>query len=131
VNQSGSGTATAVYNSWHEANGYASPRDLYRLAGMNENETSASNFCCSKFAAITTHPASELERLAFTCRPIEPDALYLLGNIISPDYLSRVRAIVCPDCVAEKGFIEAHWHISLMVACPIHGRGAVRFCPKM
>jgi hypothetical protein len=28
------------------------------------------------------------------------------------------------------GFIEAHWHLELMVACPVHRRSAVSTCPK-
>ena len=33
-------------------------------------------------------------------------------------------------CAAEKGFIEAHWHLELMVACPIHRCLATSECPK-
>jgi hypothetical protein len=113
-----------------EANGYASPRDLYRLAGMNGNETSASNFCCSKFAAIANHPASCLERIAFKSSQSESPTLGLLGNTVGASDLNLTGARLCPDCVAERGFIEAHWHIDLMVACPIHERAAVGYCPK-
>jgi hypothetical protein len=113
-----------------EANGYASPRNLYRLAGMNGGETSATTFGCSKFAAIATHPASCLERIAFKPSLSESPTLSLLGNRVGASDLNLTGAKVCPDCVAEKGFIEAHWHIELMVACPIHEQSAVWFCPK-
>jgi hypothetical protein len=113
-----------------EANGYASPRDLYRLAGMNGNEISASNFCCSKFAAIANHPASCLERIAFKSSQSESSTRCLLGNRVGANDLNLTGARACPDCVVEKGFIEAHWHIDLMVACPIHERAAVWYCPK-
>jgi TniQ len=113
-----------------EANGCNSPRELYRFAGMNETETSASNFSCSKFAAITPHPVSWLERFAFKPSPSQPHALCLLGNTLGATDLNLTGARVCPDCVAEKGYIEAHWHIDLMVACPIHKRPAVWYCPR-
>ena len=113
-----------------EANGYATPRSLYRLAGMNRDEISASSFDCSKFAAITTHPASCLERIAFKPSQNQSHALCLLGNTLGTSELNLTGSKVCPDCVAEKGFIEAHWHMDLMVACPIHEQSAVGFCPK-
>lgn len=113
-----------------EVNGYASPRGLYRLAEMKASETSARNFCCSKLAAITNHPSSLLERLAFRPPQAESDALCILGNPIGATYLNLTRARACPDCVAEKGFVEAHWHIDLMVACPLHKRAPVWYCPE-
>lgn len=83
-----------------EANGYASPRDLYRLAGMNRNETSASNFCFSKFAAISNHPAYWLERIACKSSQSEFPILGLLGNTVGASDLTLTGARVCPDCVA-------------------------------
>jgi hypothetical protein len=113
-----------------EANGYASPRNLYRLADMKGTETSARSFCCSKFAAITNHPATRLEELAFRPTQGQSHDYCLLGNWISTTYLDLTSARTCPDCVAERGFIEAHWHIDLMVACPVHERAPVWYCPK-
>jgi hypothetical protein len=113
-----------------EANGYASPRDLYRFAGMNENEISASTLSCSKLAVVTTHPSSWLERIAFSPPKNQSNSPCLLGNILGASDLALTGARVCPDCVADKGFIEAHWHIDFMWACPIHERAAVWYCPK-
>lgn len=113
-----------------ELNGYASPSDLYRLADMNGGEISASTFNCSKFAAITTHPIVELERIALKPSQSQSPAFSLLGNPVSTSDLTLTGAKACPDCVAEMGFIEAHWHIDLMVACPIHKKATVFFCPK-
>ena len=113
-----------------EANGYASPRNLYRLADMKGTETSARSFCCSKFAAITNHPAAWLEGLAYRPTQGQSHDYCLLGNRISPGYIDLIHARACPDCITEMGFIEAHWHIDLMVACPVHGRAPVWYCPK-
>jgi TniQ len=113
-----------------EANGYASPSSLFRLAGMMANETSFKNFECSKFALIANLAPSNLERMAFTRPESDPQAIYLLGNHVSVKDLNLSGARMCPECVVEKGFIEAHWHIDLMVACPTHRRAALWWCAK-
>ncbi len=113
-----------------EANGYTSPQSLYRLAGMRADETSPSNFECSKLAAIANCPTSLLDQIAFKDSGDESETMQLLGNWVSTRDLNLTGARVCPACVAEKGFIEAHWHIELMVACPVHERPAVWFCGK-
>jgi hypothetical protein len=111
-----------------QVNGCSSPRELFRLAGMKANETSFTKFACSKFAFIANLPTSDLERIAFTHPEKDPDAMYLLKNRVSAKDRNLSGARVYPDCVKEKGFIEAHWHIALMVACPIHETAAVWFC---
>jgi hypothetical protein len=108
-----------------EINGYTSPRSLFRLADMMANETSVSTFNCSKLASISDVPVSTLEKLAITGPEAHPHALHMLGNILSTKDLNLKGAKVCPECVVENGFIEVHWHIELMVACPIHKRSAV------
>lgn len=113
-----------------EINGYTAPRSLFRLADFKANETSVSNFNCSKLASISDVPISVLEKIAITCPESDPHSLRLLGNRLSSDDLNLTRARVCPECVTERGFIEAHWHIELMVACPVHERSAVWFCGK-
>ncbi|RZU40778.1 TniQ protein [Edaphobacter modestus] len=50
----------------------------------------------------------------------------LLGQEVNPKHLLFTTAKVCPECVAEKKFIEAHWDLKLMVGCPVHRRLAAR-----
>jgi hypothetical protein len=111
-----------------EKNGYASPRDLYRLAGMTSTETSLTSFAFPKIAAISKQPSSELRKCALNPNSRDSREFYLLGRRISAAYLNLTGARVCAECVQEKGFIEVHWHLDLMVACPIHARTAAWFC---
>jgi TniQ len=111
-----------------ELNGYGSPRSIYKLAGMNATESSLSKFDCSKLAAIANQPVEMIERIAFNSKRTR--SLDLLGKPAAMDDLNLTRARHCPDCVTGKGFIEAHWHVDCMVACPVHGKAAVWFCPK-
>lgn len=113
-----------------EANGHPSPRRLFRLAGMIANESSFTRFACSKLASIANLPTLDLEQLAFTRSEKGPESIFLLKNRVSAKDLNLGGARVCPECVAEKGFIEAHWHIELMVACPVHAKAVIWFCGK-
>jgi hypothetical protein len=111
-----------------EVNGYINPQSLYSLAGMNANERSWTNFACAKLAAIANQPVSSVERIAYKYSGNGPRAMALLGEPVNSRDLKLTGAKVCPSCVAENGFIEAHWHLELMVGCPVHKQAAVWFC---
>jgi len=113
-----------------ELNGYASPRHLYHLAEMKPTEISPTSFALTKLATVTNQPQSRLQRIAVSPKGGDSREFYVLGKRVGIAYLNLTGARVCPECVAEKGYIEAHWHIDLMVACPIHERTAVWFCGK-
>jgi hypothetical protein len=112
-----------------EQNGYCTPWSLCVLAGMKQNEFRTSSLSFKKLAAISSRPHSELEILAFSAPPNQPRWARLLGNPVVPTDLDVTSPRLCPQCVAEKGFIEAHWHLRLMIACPIHLRLAAVTCP--
>ncbi len=44
----------------------------------------------------------------------------LLGQPVLPQDLNLTHPRFCPQCVREKGFLEAHWDLTLMVGCPVH-----------
>lgn len=111
-----------------ELNGYSSPRSVYHLAGMKTTETSPTSFAFAKLAAVSNQPPSKLEQIALNPKGADSREFYVLGKRVSSTYLNLTAARVCPECVADKGFIEAHWHIDVMVACPVHERAAVWFC---
>lgn len=112
-----------------EANGYESPNAIFRVARMKGTEASWTNLDCTKLAAAANCSVTDLERLAFRRKEDDLNIKYMLGKTITAENLNLTAAKVCPECVAEKGFIEAHWHIDLMVGCPIHLRPAVWYCP--
>jgi hypothetical protein len=113
-----------------EENGYATPWHLYLLACMKQNEIRTSGFKLEKLAAITFRPTTELAQIRFSAPIDKPRWACLLGHNLVPTEMNVTDTKFCPQCVAEKGFIEAHWHLSLMAACPIHLRLAALKCPK-
>lgn len=113
-----------------ETNGYASPWNLYQLAGMRQNETRTTGIRVEKLAMIANHSSPQLEKLAFSPSTAHPRWARLLGHPIVPTDIEITKPKLCPQCVTEKGFVEAHWHLEIMVACPVHRCMALSACPK-
>jgi hypothetical protein len=113
-----------------EKNGYVSPSAVCRLAGIKQNDLGAIGLRVEGLAAIASCTAADLNQIAFAHSVSGRRSSQLLGHRLVPAELSLAKAKLCPQCVAEKGFIEAHWHLELMVACPIHRCRATSECPK-
>jgi TniQ len=113
-----------------EENGYPSPWRVYALAGLKQSDTRTTGMKVEKLALIAKHPACQLDEIAFAPSANHSRSARLLGHLLVPTDLGLTNPKVCPQCIAEKGFIEAHWHLELMVACPIHHRSALSTCPK-
>jgi hypothetical protein len=113
-----------------EANGYASPWSVYSLAGLKQSEIRTSGFNLEKLAGIINRPASELESIGYSAPLNQPRWARLLGHRLVPADLNIVNPGLCHRCVAEKGFIEAHWHLTLMIGCPVHKCISAQCCAK-
>ena len=109
-----------------EGNGLLTPWSVYNLAGMKQSEIRTCGIKLEKLAAIVNRSASELDHIGFSAPADQPRWARLLGNSMVPTDLSINVPGLCPRCVAEKGFIEAHWHLTLMVGCPEIGRASCR-----
>jgi len=46
-----------------------------------------------------------------------------------PLWNSRTRRY-CPECLKDKPYWRQAWELSLMTACPVHGRSLIEACPK-
>jgi TniQ len=113
-----------------EGNGYSSPWSVYRLAGMESHEMRASGVRLEKLAAITNWPEEKLDAIAYSAPPGQPRWSRMLGHPVLPQDLNLSRPRFCPQCLREKGFLEAHWDLALMVACPVHRCSLVSSCPQ-
>jgi hypothetical protein len=113
-----------------ENNGYSSPWSVYCLAVMKSNEIRASGVKLEKLARITNWPQGKLDAIAYSAPPGQPRWARLLGHPVLPQDLSLTRPRFCPQCVRERGFLEAHWDLTLMVACPVHRCLLASSCSK-
>ena len=112
-----------------EKNGYVSPWSLCQLAGMRQRELQTAGIKIEKLAAVANRSVFELNRIAFSPGD-NRKSFSLLGHRLTSTDLSISQPSICPRCIAEKGFIEAHWHLKLMVACPSHQCVATSHCPN-
>lgn len=112
-----------------ELNGYVSPRHLRQLANMD--------------AGVSLDTPGALEALArisnqkFDCALGDHDKPAARSILESPREAGFLRtqewtleARICPECIETKGYIEAHWAIPHMFACPVHRSLALSTCPR-
>jgi hypothetical protein len=110
-------------------NGYSSPSSLYRLAGVTRLKRKTG--LDSAILATMTHGSiPDLQAISYQTAGRYSSRVRLLGQEVNPKHLLFTTAKLCPECVAEKGFVEAHWDLKLMVGCPVHRRLAARVCPN-
>jgi hypothetical protein len=113
-----------------EVNGYITPWSICQLARMKQRDARSAGMRVSNLAVITQGQESDLHQIAFAPAKGRPRWCRLLGHDLVPTDLNITGARFCPSCAIEKGFIEAHWHLTLMVGCPIHGSLLTSKCPK-
>jgi len=112
-----------------EKNGFDTPWQLFIRAQMKQSETRTAGIRVEKLARVSGRTLKELERIAY----FTSDSYHrcrLLGHELVPEYLRLTKPMVCIYCAAEKGFIEAHWDLELMIGCPEHGCVALSNCPE-
>jgi transcriptional regulator with XRE-family HTH domain len=113
-----------------EDNGYNSPWSVYRLADMKSNEMKTPGVNIEKLARIINWPEEKLDTIAYSAPPGQPRWCRLLGHPVLPQDLNLTHPRFCPQCLREKGFLEAHWDLALMVACPVHQCSLASSCPE-
>jgi hypothetical protein len=113
-----------------EENGYTTPWSLFLLAGMTQHETRTTGIKVAKLAQVANRSPAELEPLSYRWGGDSPRSCRLLGHLLRPHQLVVTRPKLCPECVAEKGFIEAHFDLALMTGCAVHRKLLISSCPR-
>ena len=112
-----------------QENGYTTPWTLFLTAGMKPHEIRGTGIRFTKLARFANRPSSELNAIAYSS-PERRRSCRLLGHPLVLADLNLKNPKFCPQCVAEKGFIEGHWDLRLMTGCPIHRQSLLSCCPK-
>lgn len=113
-----------------QANGYESPWQIFRYAGLQQNKLLKTTTPAAPLARVVGHPVEALQKLAWP-RCANGEA----GNREDTEmphmrrHLDITTPKICPKCIAENGFIEAAWDLKIMLGCPIHGVSLVTHCP--
>jgi hypothetical protein len=106
-----------------EANGYPTAHYMLADSGMYR---AGDSIRIQLLAAITNRTARDLRSIA--CHTKDKKTGLVLGQPVSRIEVNTDLAPVCPRCVNEKGFMEAHFSLSLMTICPEH-KVILKVCP--
>lgn len=118
-----------------EANGYPTPTVATSYAGYPRGGLFGLNSTLNGISDATGVPIQELRSIGYTAQVSDsPGGYSLLGLDVSDGlanrYLRPKQRAICPQCVAELGYIEAFWDLKIAIACPRHGSEALQHCPK-
>jgi hypothetical protein len=113
-----------------QVNGYRSPWSIFALARMKQHEIRTTGIRANRLAAIANCDVSKLEAIAYSAPRDNPRWCRILGHPLVLADLSLRNPKLCPQCIEERGFIEAHWDLTFMMACKIHQSLAISHCPK-
>lgn len=111
-----------------EANGYPSINTILRHAGMTDNEMRSARPPLEKLAPLYGRTVEDFSVLGET-RTTSGRLLSLMNQSLPAIYLRSKHARVCPECVRDRGHVQAFWEMRHVVACPTHGRMALSQCP--
>lgn len=116
-----------------EANGYLTPWHLLNLAGISPYELKCASFPVEELASLGL-PREALSRIAYHREAGGKRQYNILGHELGEGLsyrpLRTAAPAICPDCVAERGFVEAFFDLSIATACPTHRRAVVTHCPS-
>lgn len=103
-----------------EENGYESPQQVLRVAGIARGGSIGKSENLVKLARALNQSGADPSTIL--AAPLDREWL--------PGRESTAPAKCCPRCIADTGFIEAHWVLPLMIACSVHNTAAVTACPS-
>ena len=100
-----------------EKNGLPSPGRIAKQAGYTAFGVRSARLSASSLAEITGH-RQKLRKIQYYGAPRGYSKI--LGQRVPCNELLWGASRVCPFCIDEKGIVEAHFDLELMVACPVH-----------
>jgi len=112
-----------------EQNGYDSPWQVFRAAGFSQRQMKTAGVDVERLAVVLGRSASELLPLAYTRTVGGRKEFGLLGSKVSTRQLRLATPQICPRCVADKGFVEAHFDLTQITVCPEHRCELLSVCP--
>lgn len=119
-----------------QVNHYSSPQWIYNLAEIPQYAANG-NFCdrstrdFSKLARLLSIEEFRLWKMAFREHKSNKVARVKFFGRSLPTYnLSKLKAKVCPLCLAEKSYCRKIWNLIPLTVCPIHHCLLLDICPQ-
>lgn len=109
-----------------EKNGYETPSGLLLFVGQYPAALSPGIDLLKKLDRATNHVNKDLKSIGYT---LKGRTRLLLGHNVDVRHLRLNNPRICPECILELGIIEAHFDLSVMIACPMHRTFLLSACP--
>ena len=114
-----------MYDSMHWIAGLvgAETSDVKKFSGLSQY--------AEKFGELLAVPESELAAASYLRNHVNGSSLSGFGNqTFSRNLIDFTHPAVCPQCLRDSEHIRQVWDLSLLVACPHHGKLLLRSCPS-
>lgn len=118
-----------------ETNGYDTPWHVLAHAGFSQGEMRSAGFSVEKLSAILGQSADALDEIAYSGTDETGTREFRLlrhslGKGLNSAPLRLAKPSICPRCIAENGYIDAFFDLSIAVACPVHRCKLTSHCPS-
>ncbi|MBU3695428.1 TniQ family protein [Dechloromonas sp.] len=116
-----------------ETNGYETPWHVLSHAGIAQGAMLTAGFPVDCLAKILGRAAQDLAGIAYSANVDGHREFRLLGHPLGSGLnttpLRLNQPAICPQCIADHGFIDAFFDLRLAVACPHHRCELLTHCP--
>lgn len=108
-----------------ERNGFDSPRSVLSRAQIMGGFKIGIDV--RKLATVTGWK-EKLKKIAYRLECADSPDSQILGHSVRGEDLAVNVQKICPECVLETGYVEAHFDLAVTIACPVHGRMLIQKC---
>jgi len=116
-----------------ERNGYDSPRQLLHLAQISLAAYPAPGLAVEPLARILGFDPEQLEPIAYRAHAGTAHHFKILEHPLrgglSHAPLRLKTPAFCPQCVSQRGYLDAFWDLTVAVGCYEHRRHVLTHCP--
>lgn len=113
-----------------EENGYTSPTQILRYAGLSENEIRSVNPPLNKIAQLYARKPKDFSDFGIHEQGQKKriKKWRILNHIISGFFVNVKSTRLCPECVQESGFVDAFGELKFALVCSKHRRELIDTC---
>lgn len=113
-----------------QVNGLSSIGSISERGGLRRWASNPARSNLQITSLLTKRSVGELENIANFGEHCKESECSVLRRPIPKYELNFAHPKICPLCIVEKGFIEAHFDLKLLYACPVHRVELVYRCPE-
>jgi TniQ len=115
-----------------EENGYTSPTQILRYAGLTENEIRSVNPPLDKLAQLYARKPEDFSVFGIDQQaPKKRVKKWRIFNHVIPGLYVNVKSTkICPECIKEKGMVDGFGELKFALVCSKHQRELIDTCPR-